>query len=160
MSLIKLSCFARQVTGTPASADLENEVFDLIHFVKELAIMQLHERPPLVFIGRHIKVAMVPVGQTEKLLSEGTNPYIEAVTYDLEGGAEVVYINSIEKQFLKETDPEAYKQVLRQLQELTSRLEQEFPLQRDFSIPYSFRNRDGRKLIGELSRYIVISSQE
>ena len=159
MSLIKLSCFARQVTGTPASADLENEVFDLIHFVKELATMQPHERPPLLFTGRHIKVAMVLAGQTEKLL-EGTNPYIEAVTYHLKDGAEVVYISSIEKQYLKEVNPEAYKQVLRQLQELTSRLEQEFPLQRDFSIPYFSRTHSGRKLRGELSRYTVISPQE
>ena len=151
--LVELSSFAKRVMGTPASMHLFNEISSLLHFVRDLATKLPREKPRLSYISRHIKVGVVLAGVTEKIL-KGANPYLDAVAGHLRGGADSIYVVEIDKLYLKRNEPETYNRVIKLLNDLLQRIEREFPLKRNFSIPYSFISYRGDKQKGKISHYI------
>ena len=82
----------REREGGPRSRHRE-ELSSFVRWLKDLASdTEYRTRAQLAFLDRSLMVQVVPVGIWEKIVAEGTQPYVEAVAYCRDRGVRTVYL--------------------------------------------------------------------
>jgi len=81
--LVELDKYSKRIMGKPSSPNMFNEISRLIEFLYKIATKGYGQDVPLECISRNIKIGVILVGETSKLLREGIDPYLDAFTYSL-----------------------------------------------------------------------------
>lgn len=107
--LVELADFARRVQGLTPRGYMVGEIENLVRFVFRIATKPFGTDVPLSYITAHIKTGLLLVADTQKILSDGINPYVHAAQDHLGTGAESLYLISWDKPGLSEKSKSASK---------------------------------------------------
>ena len=153
--LVELESYGKNLSGRPKTIEMESEIKGLIEFIFKIATKRYGEDAPLVYRRRNIKIGVLLVGETSKMLS-GIEPYIKAFIMHLNQEAKAIYVVSFSKEFLKEKDEESSKALEEMRAYLHKRIEHDFKVQKDFELTYSCSDVAGRRRKAKCVRYIPI----
>lgn len=153
--LVELDSYGKNLSGRPKTIEMESEIKGLIEFIFKIATKRYGEDAPLVYRRRNIKIGVLLVGETSKMLS-GIEPYIKAFIMHLNQEAKAIYVVSFSKEFLKEKDEESSKAFEEMRAYLHKRIEHDFKVQKDFELTYSCSDVAGRRRKAKCVRYIPI----
>jgi len=156
--LVELDEFAKRVAGRRYSPEFSTEIKDLIDFIYKIAAKAYRSHVPLSFPGRYIKIGVILVGTTEKILAKGISPYVKAIFYQLEWKPTAIYVVQWDKEFLSDENPELYRQFMEFVEKLRSEIEQIKDLKKDFTLRYQCLDPIGNKRKAIISRYIPTHS--
>lgn len=153
--LVELEDYGRKIAGRPATNEMKMEIEGLVEFLYKIATKGYGEIAPLEYITRNIKVGVLLVGQTSKILL-GVEPYMKAFFLHLNKQPEAIYLVSFSKEFLKEKDEQSEKVFEDMRRHLYERIEKEFQVKKDFELTYSCYDVAGRKRKAKCVRYFPI----
>ena len=153
--LVELDHYAKKIVGRPKIIEMESEIRGLIEFIFNIATKGHGANAPLDYKTRNIKIGVLIVGITSKILS-GIGPYIKAFINKLNQEVEAIYVVSFSKESLKKQDAESEK-AFEQIQAyLHQRIEQDFRVQKDFELAYSCFDVSGKRRKAKCIRYVPI----
>jgi len=154
--LVELDDYGKRIVGRPKTSEMESEIEGLVEFLYEIATKAYGENTPLDYISKNIKIGVLIVGETSKVLFSGIEPYIRAFVYKLNQRIEAIYVLSFSKEFLKEQDETSAKAFEEIRTFLHQKIEQDFKVQKDFELTYFCTDVAGRKRKAKCIRYIPI----
>ena len=152
--LVELDKFSQEIMGKPASSDMFDEISGLIEFLYKIATKIYGQDVPLECISKNIKIGVILVGETSKLLHEGIDPYLNAFTYKLRHQLNSIYVITFNKDLLGSTSSELYQQFVELTKNLDRDIERLFKINRDFDLKYTCTDFQGNKRNAKISRYI------
>lgn len=153
--LVELENYGKKIAGRPKTIEIESEIKGLIEFIFKIATKSYGENAPLDYRTRNIKIGVLLVGITSKILWS-IEPYIKAFVCHLNQQAEAIYIVSFSKEFLKKEDEESEKAFEEMRAYLHQTIERDFKVQKDFGLTYSCSDVTGRKRKVKCVRYLPI----
>jgi small subunit ribosomal protein S1 len=153
--LVELESYGKNLSGRPKTIEMESEIKGLIEFIFKIATKRYGEDAPLDYRRRNIKIGVLLVGETSKVLWS-IEPYIKAFAMKLNQEAEAIYVVSFSKEFLKEKDEESEKAFEEIRACLHKRIEKDFNVQKDFELAYSCYDIEGRRRKAKCIRYVPI----
>jgi len=153
--LVELESYAKNLSGRPRTIEIESEIKGLIEFIFKIANKRYGEYTPLDYRRRNIKIGVLLVGETSKML-QSIEPYIKVFAMQLNKEAKAIYVVSFSKEFLKEKDEESEKAFEEMRACLHERIEKDFKVQKDFDLAYSCYDIRGRRRKAKCIRYVPI----
>jgi len=153
--LVELDSYGKSLVGRPRTIEMESEIKGLIEFIFKIATKRYGEDAPLSYRRRNIKIGVLLVGETSKVLWS-IEPYIKAFAMSLNQEAKAIYVVSFSKEFLKEKDEESEKAFEEMRAYLHKRIEKDFKVQKDFELAYQCYDIKGRRRKAKCIRYIPI----
>jgi len=154
--LVELDNYGKKIAGRLKTNEMELEIEELIEFLYKIATKTYGENAPLDYLTKNIKIGVLIVGETSKVLFSGIEPYIRAFIHKLNQRIEAIYVLSFSKEFLREYDEKSSK-VFEEIQTfLHQKIEQDFKVQKDFELAYSCTDVNGRRRKAKCIRYIPI----
>jgi len=154
--LVELDNYGKTIAGRPKTNEMELEIEGLIEFLYKIATKTYGENAPLDYISNSIKIGVLIVGETNKVLFSGIEPYIRAFIYKLNQRIEAIYVLSFSKEFLREHDEKSSKTFEEIQTFLHQKIEQDFKVQKDFELAFLCTDVSGRKRKAKCIRYIPI----
>jgi hypothetical protein len=151
--LVELDNFSKEIVGKPSSPDMFDEISGLIEFLYKIATKIYGQDVPLECISRNIKIGVILVGETSKLLYEGIDPYLRAFAYKLRQQLDSIYVISFGKDLLGSTNPELYQQFAELTKSLDRDIERRFRISKDFELKYVCTDSRGNKRNAKIARY-------
>lgn len=151
--LVELDNYAKQVIGKAPSPNMLNEITGLIEFLFRIATKVYGQDIPLDYISRHIKIGVILVGQTSKVLHDGLDPYLKAFAFAMRRQLASIYVFAIDKELLGSTSSEIYEQFARITKDLDKNIERRFQIRKEFEIKYTYTDSSGKKRKAKISRY-------
>jgi len=151
--LVELDRYSKETAGKPSSPDMFDEISGLIEFLYRLATKEYNQDVPLQLISRHMKIGIIPVGKTSKLLRDGIGPYLKAFAYHYRRQLHSIYVTVFDKDLLGETEPELYQEFVELTESLDRDIERSFRIDKDFSLQYGFTDARGKKRSATITRY-------
>jgi hypothetical protein len=155
--LVELDRYGVKIAGIPRSSEMETEIRGLIEFLYRIATKNYGENAPLDYITKNIKIGILIVGETSKILLS-IDPYIKAFIHRLNKQVESIYVLSFSKDFLKERDEESEKVFEEMRTYLQKKIESDFKVEKDFELKYLCYDVKGRKREAKCVHYIPIYS--
>jgi len=155
--LVELDRYGVKIAGIPRSSEMETEIRGLIEFLYRIATKNYGENAPLDYITKNIKIGILIVGETSKILLS-IDPYIKAFIHRLNKQVESIYVLSFSKDFLKERDEESEKVFEEMRTYLQKKIESDFKVEKDFELKYLCYDVKGRKREAKFVHYIPIYS--
>lgn len=155
--LVELDRYGMKVVGKPKTDEMNLEIQGLVEFLYKISTKNYGYEAPLDYITRNFKLAVLLVGETNKILY-GVEPYIKAFIYKLNKQVESIYVVSFSKEFLKEKDEASEKTFEEMLTYLHKRIERDFRVEKDFELTYFCYDIRGRKRRSKCVHYIPIYS--
>lgn len=153
--LVELDGYGKKIAGRPATNIMYDEIVGLIDFLHKIATKNYGENAPLDYITANIKIGVLIIGETSKILSS-VEPYIKAFVLKLNRQPEAIYVTSFSKEFLKEKDEE-YEKIFEEMRDyLHQRIEKEVCVEKDFELAYTCFDIKGRKRKAKCIRYIPV----
>jgi len=152
--LVELDNFSKQIAGKTSSDEMFQEIAGLIEFLYNIATKQVGQVIPLEYVSKHIKIGMILVGETAKVLYEGLEPYLKAFAYKMKKQLTSIYVMQLDKELLGFYDPEASAAFERETKSLSSEIEQRYKIRKDFELSYSCSDMSGNKRKARISHYI------
>jgi hypothetical protein len=153
--LIELDSFAKKIFGMAHKPFMAGEVEGLVNFLYLIATKQFGQQVPLDYICAYIKIAVVLVADTSKILSGGIERYVKAVNYELNKKINTVYAIIFEKEWLKEIDPKAEEEFTKLVKNLDNAILQSSRINKDFEVKYSCMDTLGRRRSAKCIRYTI-----
>ena len=153
--LIELDSFAKKIFGMAHKPFMAGEVEGLVNFLYRIAAKQFGQEVPLDCIYAYIKIGVVLVADTSKILSRGIDQYVKAVNYHLKKKINTVYVIIFEKEWLKEIDPKAEEEFTNLVQNLENAILQSSLINKDFELKYSCMDTLGRRRGAKCIRYTI-----
>jgi hypothetical protein len=74
--LVELTDFAKRTMGMPPRPFMIGEIVDFIKFLHKIATKKRGEQVPLDFVRAYIRVGIMLVAETYKILEKGIGPYL------------------------------------------------------------------------------------
>jgi succinate dehydrogenase flavin-adding protein (antitoxin of CptAB toxin-antitoxin module) len=155
MLLVELDAFSKRVAGLTPRPYMTGELEQLVHFIFRIATKELGQDVPLNFEKAHIAVGVILVAKSSKLLQIGIKPYLICMNWKVERECDAVYVITFDKHSLRETDEAAHNKFVRLTQELDKEILNSSLITKDFSVPYSYMDQDGKKRKGNCTRYLI-----
>lgn len=152
--LVELDNYSKKVMGKSARPEMFNEIAGLVGFLFKIAIKEYGQDVPLDYISQDIKIGMILVGETSKILYDGIYPYLKAFAYKMHQQLSSIYVIQFDKEFLGATDPETYEGFIEMTKKLDKKIEESFRIQKDFEIKYTCADSFGNKRKARISHYI------
>lgn len=150
--LVELDEFGRRIAALAPRPYMIGEVESLVAFLSRLATRREGEKIPLDYVKAHIRVSVVLVAKTGKLLSEGIGPYLEAVRMRARK-VDVIYVITFNTARLSQG------LFWDQFRRLSAQLAREIcalpGVAHDFTVPYRYLNFRGEPSTGLIARYTV-----
>jgi hypothetical protein len=153
--LVELDSFAKKIDGLVQKPFMAGEVEGLVNFLYLIATKQMGQNVPLDYIRAYVKIAVILVASTKKILSKGIYPYVKRVNSKFEKKIDTVYVIVFEKELLKELDPKAEEEFVKLLQGLDSAILQSSLINKDFEVKYSCIDAWGRRRAAKCTRYTI-----
>ena len=151
--LVELDNYSKQIIGKASSPNMLNEITGLIKFLFEIATKVYGQDAPLDYISRYIKIGVILVGQTSKVLFDGLEPYLKAFAFGLRRQLASIYVIAVDKELLGSTNPEIYERFVEITKNLNKDIEQRFQIKKEFEIKYVCTDSAGNKRKAKISRY-------
>lgn len=151
--LVELDNYSRQIIGKTTSPNMLNEITGLIEFLFRIATKIYGQDAPLEYISRHIKIGVILVGETSKVLHDGLDPYLKAFAFAMRRQLASIYVFAIDKEWLGATNPEIYEQFVKITKDLDKDIEQHFQIKKEFELKYACTDSTGNKRKAKISRY-------
>lgn len=152
--LVELDAYSKRVLGRRPSTETFDEIVGLVNFLYKISTKGQAQDVPLDYISRDIKIGIILVGVTSKILHEGITPYLRTFAHEMGKQLSSIYVIQFDKEFLGEVNLTAYKEFAELTQRLNTRIEESFEIQTDFKIAYTFRNSSGKKSKAKIFHYI------
>lgn len=130
--LVELDDYSRRMMGKPPSSDMFNEVAGLVNFLYKLATKVYGQDVPLNYATSNIRIGIILVADTSRILSDGIEPYLGAFAYKVRRGLLSIYVIRFDKEFLGITDPQAYEEFAKLTKELGQRIGEYSQIQKHF----------------------------
>jgi hypothetical protein len=151
-SVVELEDFAKRVHGKPPRLFMAGEVEGLVTFLHRIATKQFGQLVPLQFQKAYIRVAIIIVAMTHKLL-RSVEPYIKRMNVLLNRDFFPIYMIAFDKEWLGEADPQAYDLFQQQLTQLRTELDKGTTAVKDFDVEFSCVDQDGNRRKARCARY-------
>ncbi|MFO1479327.1 MAG: hypothetical protein U1F40_03895 [Turneriella sp.] len=103
--LVELERYAKNIYGKQPRPYMAGTIESLVHFIYKIAIKDVAQDVPLDYERAHINFGIILVAKTDKILSQGIEPYVKAFAAKLNQKSESVYVVIYDKEFLGEYDP-------------------------------------------------------
>lgn len=152
--LVELDNYSKQIMGKPSTDEMFDEIVGLIDFLFRIATKAVGQDAPLEYISRHIKIGVMLVGETSKILYDGLEPYLKAFAHKMRQQLASIYVIVFDKELLGAYDPEAYEMFVRETKGLSREIEQRFRIQKHFQLSYTCTDAAGNKRKAKVSHYI------
>lgn len=150
--IVELEEFAKRVHGMPPRPFMAGEVEGLVIFLHKIATKQFGQFVPLQYQKAYIRVAVIIVAMTHKLLNS-IEPYVKRMNVLLNKEYFSIYVIAFDKEWLGEADPEAYKLFQEQLSQLRSELDTGTTAVKDFDVEFSCVDQSGSRRQAKCIRY-------
>jgi hypothetical protein len=150
--LVELEEFGRRIAALPPRPYMLGEVESLVAFVHRLATKQEGEDIPLEYIKAHVKVGVVLVAKTAKLVRAGIGPYVEAFKVHTRR-ADVIYVIVWHRAWLNRGF--LWDQYDRVVADLGDRLRDVPGVRHDFTVSYRYTDPHGAASTGLVIRYLT-----
>jgi|GEM_PF-1573344 len=154
--LVELDNYGKKIAGRLKTPEMESEIENLIEFLYKIATKTYGEDAPLDYITKNIKIGVLIVGETSKVLYAGIEPYVSAFIHKLNQRIEAIYVLSLSKEFLggyNEKNARTFEEIQNLLHQ---KIEQDFQVRKDFELAYSCTDVNGRRRKARCIRYIPI----
>ena len=155
--LVELDPYAKKIVGRPKTQYMVAEIETLIEFIYRIASKSYGENAPLDIITPNIKIGVLLVGQTAKVLNS-IDPYMMAFCRKLDKRAEAIYLISFCSEFLKERDEESERAFENMKTYLHQEIDRSFEVEKDFELDYLCFDVKGMKRKAKCLRYRPIYS--
>ena len=152
--LVELEEFGEVILGRTPRPYMFGDVQGLVDFLHRVATKRPGQNIPLEYRRAYIKIAIILVAKTERILNEGIEPYVKAMTYRANRDFKTVYVLGYDKEVLSEKDFLSYEEFRNLISQLDKELDL-FPVQKDFSIDYSCIDQQGKQRKATCTRYIL-----
>jgi hypothetical protein len=156
--LVELERFAKRIHGVPPRSYMAGEIEGLVSFLYKIATKQVGQDVPLQYCMAYIRVGVLLVAETSKLLSRGIIPYVRCVHRHVQREMDAVYVIVFDKDLLGEVDPQAREEFMRLTASLDDAILQSSVITKDFEVKYSCVDSLGRKRRAKCTRYAIASS--
>jgi len=150
--LVELDDFAKRVHGMPPRLFMAGEVEGLVGFLYRIATKQFGQLVPLQYQKAYIRVAIIIVALTDKLLSS-VEPYIKRMNVLLNRDFFSIYMIAFDKEWLGEVDPQAYELFQQQLTQLRQELDKGTMAIKDFDVEFHCIDQHGHRRKARCARY-------
>lgn len=138
--LVELDEYSKRILGKPPHLVKFYEIAGLVDFLYKIATKAMGQDVPLDYIKWHIKIGVIIVGETSKILDDGVGPYLKAFAYKMNRQLTSIYIIQFDKALLGHRDPQAYSEFKKFTQELDERIQEKFKINKDFELSYKCRD--------------------
>ena len=152
--LVELDIFSKEVTGKVGSQEMYQEITGLVDFIYKIATKKLGQDTPLEHISPHIKIGVILVGETSKVLYDGLEPYLKAFAYKMKRQLNSIYVMQFDKELLGFQDPVAYEAFVKETKSLSREIEERFHIRKHFELSYACSDSGGNKRRAKIFHYI------
>jgi len=152
--LVELDDYSKRLMGRSASPEMFNEIAGLVNFLYRIATKAYSQDVPLDYIKRNIKIGVILVGETSKILYDGIEPYLKAFIYKMRQEITSIYLIQFDKELLGVTIPQVYEQFVELTERLNKKIKERSRVQMDFELKYVCTDAFGNKRKAKISRYI------
>jgi len=152
--LVELDDYSKKVAGKLQTQVMFDEIAGLVNFLYLISTKAYGQDVPLDYITKNIKIGVILVGETSKILLSGINPYLIAFTYKTKQQLTSIYVIQFDKELLGVTDPERYKEFVEITDRLDKNIVERFKVQKEFEFKYTCTDVSGNKRKAKISRYI------
>jgi len=151
--LVELDNYSRQIIGKTSSPNMLDEITGLVEFLFRIATKAYGQDVPLDYMSRYIKIGVILVGETSKVLSDGLDRYLKAFAFAMRRQLASIYVFVTDKEWLGATNPEIYEQFVKITKNLDKDIEQHFQIRKEFELKYACTDSAGNKRKARISRY-------
>jgi len=152
--LVELEQFSKEMIGRESRPYMVGEIEGLIDFLYKFCSKPFGYDVPLRYSRAFIRIAIIIVAKTSKIIQEGPTPYIRAMQYNLEKQFKSIYILAYDKDWLGQKDYEMQKYFDEQLKSLGDKIDKSTVAKKTHDIKFSCLDFDGNHRITRLLRYI------
>lgn len=152
--LVELEDFAKRVYGLAPRPYMAGEIEGLVDFLYNIAVKKAGGRIRLDFQHAYIRVSVIIVAKTDKLLTS-IEPYVKRMHVSLQKGHFSVYVLAYDKDWLGEVDPESYRRFEEQLHLLKEELDKATVARKDFDIEFTCVDQQGKSRRARCIRYLA-----
>jgi hypothetical protein len=151
--LVELDDYSKRMVGKSARPEMLAEIGGLVNFLFQIATKAYGQDVPLDYFSQNIKIGVVLVGYTSKIVS-GIEPYLIAFAYKMQKQLTSIYIVRWDKELLGDAHPQAYKEFVEMAERLDERIRALFHISVDFELKYTSVDPKGNKRAARITRYI------
>lgn len=152
--LTELEEFGRSIIGKSPRPYMWGEIEGFVSFLYTIATRPFGQEVPLSYGKAILRVGIVLVAKTRRLLSEGTEPYVTAMYVSAKREMNSVYVLAYDKDMLAESNPDAYDNYRITLEDLDDEILRSVPAKRDFSVDYTCIDQEGKIRRAACTRYV------
>lgn len=153
--LLELDHFAMRIHGMTPRLYMTGEIEGLVSFLFRIATKELNQDVPLDYCKAYIRIGVLLVARTSKLLSAGIEPYVRAMHHVLEKQLDAVYVIISDKELLGRVDPESLEKFIELTKSLQQAILQSSAVSKDFEVQYSCHDVLGRRRTAKCIRYVT-----
>ena len=132
---------------------MATEISGLIDFLHTLVTKQPKQIVPLKFAKTYLRIGIILVAKTDKILQTGVGPYVFAMNTSLKADLETVYVLIFDKDWLGEVDREALNDFNQKVAALQKELNTRTVAVKDFSLDFDFIDQWGKRRRATCIRY-------
>ena len=152
--LVELDDYSKRIAGKTETKEMFDEIAGLVEFLYKISTKAYGQDVPLDYMTKNIKIGVILVGETSKILLTGIEPYLKAFAYKTQQQLTSIYVIQWDKEFLGTTDPKIYEQFVEITKKLDEKILEKFRVQKDFELKYICIDTLGNKRKARISRYI------
>ena len=154
MLLVELEDFARRIHGKPPRPYMAGEIEGLVNFLHKIATKQFGEKVPLSYSKAFIRVAVIMVAETKKLL-QSIGPYLCAMRRNVQDEMWSVYFIVFDKDWLGEVNRKGQKTFEDQVAALDREVTQTSVATKVFDLAYVCTDSAGNRRRARCIRYVI-----
>ncbi len=151
--LVELEEFSRHIYGKPTRLFMAGEIEEFIHFIHAICARQFGQHVPATFCRAFMRVSVMLVAVSSKLIQKGTGPYVAWMNRQLAREVSSVYVLQYDKEYIGEEDPELYRKISEELKKLDKDLVRETVALKDFEFVFDCIDVRGRRRKAKVTRY-------
>jgi len=155
--LVEFAQFAKRVFGMTPRPFMTGEIEGLVRFLHAISTKRYGQDVPLEFITAYIKIAVLLVADTSKILRDGINPYLNSIAINAQKGVNTIYVIIWNKEALGARDPRAYQEFEQKTQLLSREIQSKTRLKKVGELKYDTIDSQGKKRKAKCLRYLVES---
>ena len=158
MLLVELDDYSKKIIGKPYSEEMLNEIAGLIEFLFQIATKGVGQDVPLEYCSGNIRIGVIIVGETSKILYDGIEPYLKAFTYKAKKKLESIYLLIMDKELLGAFDHDAYQLFVRETASLDKHIMARFQISKHFELKYTCTDIKGNRRKAKIIHYVPQAS--
>ncbi len=153
--LVELTDFSKRIYSLSPRPFMIGEVEGLIDFLFKIASKGYHQDVPLEFVTAYIRVGVILVATTSKILYEGINPYLKCIVYNINKEIKTLYVIIWDKSELSSMNRHETQRFVNQTKMLEKEVLKMTKLKKDFTLKYKTIDPYGNRRNAKCLRYIV-----